>query len=205
MNYLIAGLGNPGPEYANTRHNAGFLVADALAQKAKATFLTERYADVAKLRYRGKNLIVIKPNTYMNLSGKAVRYWMEKENIPLENLMVVYDDLDLPLGTIRLRPKGSGGTHNGLNHIIEILQTENFPRMRIGIGSNFPKGMQVDYVLGRWTREEEQVMLKVIPEAAEAVLMWINIGIQRTMNHINKKQDKPNDLDTLPSNSSPEK
>lgn len=141
----------------------------------------------------------------MNLSGKAIRYWMEKENIPLENLMVVYDDLDLPLGTIRLRPKGSGGTHNGLNHIIEILQTENFPRMRIGIGSNFPKGMQVDYVLGRWTREEEQVMLKVIPEAAEAVLMWINIGIQRTMNHINKKQDKPNDLDTLPPNTSSEK
>lgn len=205
MNYLIAGLGNPEPEYANTRHNAGFLVADALAQKAKATFLTDRYADVAKLRYRGKNLIVIKPNTYMNLSGKAVRYWMEKENIPLENLLVVYDDLDLPLGTIRLRPKGSGGTHNGLNHIIEILQTENFPRMRIGIGSNFPKGMQVDYVLGRWTREEEQVMLKVIPEAAEAVLMWINIGIQRTMNHINKKQDKPNDLDTLPPNTSSEK
>ncbi|MEJ5302605.1 MAG: aminoacyl-tRNA hydrolase [Bacteroidales bacterium] len=205
MNYLIAGLGNPGPEYANTRHNAGFLVADALAQKAKATFITDRYADVAKLRYRGKNLIIIKPNTYMNLSGKAIRYWMEKENIPLENLMVVYDDLDLPLGTIRLRPKGSGGTHNGLNHIIEILQTENFPRMRIGIGSNFPKGMQVDYVLGRWTREEEQVMLKVIPEAAEAVLMWINIGIQRTMNHINKKQDKPNDLDTLPPNTSSEK
>lgn len=204
MNYLIAGLGNPGPEYANTRHNAGFIVADALAQKAKVSFLTDRYADVAKLRYRGKNLTIIKPNTYMNLSGKAVRYWMEKENIPLENLLVVYDDLDLPLGTVRLRPKGSGGTHNGLNHIIEILQTDNFPRMRIGIGSNFPKGMQVDYVLGRWSREEEQVMLKVIPEAAEATLMWINIGIQRTMNHINKKHDKPKDLDTLPPNNSPE-
>lgn len=193
MNYLIAGLGNPGPEYANTRHNAGFLVADALAQKAKANFTTDRYADVAKLRYRGKNLIVIKPNTYMNLSGKAVRYWMEKENIPPENLMVVYDDLDLPIGAIRLRPKGSGGSHNGLNHIIEILQTENFPRLRIGIGNNFPKGMQVDYVLGRWTHEEEKIMLQVIPAAAEAVLMWINIGIQRTMNYVNKKTEKPGD------------
>lgn len=191
MNYLIAGLGNPGAEYANTRHNAGFLVVDALAQKARALFATDRYADVARLRYRGKNLILIKPNTYMNLSGKAVRYWMEKENIPLENLMVVYDDLDLPLGTIRLRPKGSGGSHNGLNHIIEILQTENFPRLRIGIGSNFPRGMQVEYVLGRWTREEESVMLQVIPAAAEAILMWINIGLQRTMNHLNKKQEKP--------------
>lgn len=199
MNYLIAGLGNPGPEYANTRHNAGFLVADALAQKAKATFTTDRYADVAKLRYRGKNLIVIKPNTYMNLSGKAVRYWMDKENIPPENLMVVYDDLDLPIGTIRLRPKGSGGSHNGLNHIIEILQTENFPRLRIGIGNNFSKGMQVDYVLGRWTHEEEKIMLQVVPAAAEAVLMWINIGIQRTMNHVNKKTKKPGDANnTLP-------
>ncbi len=198
MNYLIAGLGNPGPEYANTRHNVGFLVADALALKAKAIFTTDRYADVAKLRYRGKNLIVIKPNTYMNLSGKAVRYWMEKENIQPENLMIIYDDLDLPLGTIRLRPKGSGGSHNGLNHIIEVLQTDNFPRLRIGIGSNFPKGMQVDYVLGRWTREEEQVMLQVIPTAAEAVLMWISIGIQRTMNHINKKQEKPGDTNNTP-------
>lgn len=200
MNYLIVGLGNPGPEYANTRHNVGFLVADALAKKADATFTTDRYADVARLRYRGKNLIIIKPNTYMNLSGKAVRYWSEKENISPENLMIVYDDLDLPLGTIRLRPKGSGGTHNGLNHIIELLRTENFPRLRIGIGSDFPRGTQVDYVLGIWTREEEQVMLKVIPNAAEAILMWINIGIQRTMNHFNKKQYNTEN----PNNKSPE-
>lgn len=195
MNYLVAGLGNPGVEYANTRHNAGFLVVSALAQKLKADFSTDRYADIAKAKYRGKNIILIKPNTYMNLSGKAVRYWMEKENISSENLLVVYDDLDIPLGSLRLRPQGGGGSHNGLNHVIELLQIENFPRLRVGIGNDFPRGMQVEYVLGRWTKEEEKIMLKVIPVAAEAVLWWINLGIQRAMNQINSLKILGNETD----------
>jgi len=154
VKYLIAGLGNPGSEYADTRHNIGFVVADALAQELKTHFGISRHAYTAKARFKGRQLLLIKPTTYMNLSGKAVKYWMDKENIPLENLLVVYDDIDLDTGVLRLRAKGSGGTHNGINHIIETLGRNDFARLRIGIGKDFAKGFQVDYVLGRWTKKE---------------------------------------------------
>lgn len=187
MKYLIAGLGNPGSEYANTRHNVGFLVVDALAQTSGVNFQSNRYADTATFRHRGRTLLLIKPTTYMNLSGKAVRYWLDKENIPRENLLVVADDLDLTPGSLRLRSKGSGGSHNGLNHIIEILGTPDFARLRIGIGSEFARGKQVDYVLGTWTPEEEKTMIPVIRDAAEAILMFVSQGVEKTMNHVNRK------------------
>ena len=148
MKYLIVGLGNIGAEYAGTRHNIGFNVFDALAEASNAVFTTPRYGDVAQVKHKGRTLILLKPSTYMNLSGKAVRYWMEAEKIAPENLLVVSDDIALPFGTLRLRPKGSAGGHNGLKNIAELLGTENFARMRFGVGGDFPKGHQVDYVLG---------------------------------------------------------
>ena len=193
MKYLIVGLGNPGSEYANDRHNVGFLVMDALAIKTNSRFSTERYADVAKVKYRGHILVLIKPNTYMNLSGNAVRYWLEKEKISLQHLLIVLDDLDLPQGQIRLRAKGSGGSHNGLNHIIQVLDTEDFPRLRIGIGSDFPKGMQVDYVLGQWSKEEEKIMKPAILDAADAMLTFVHLGIERAMNIVNTKKNSLTD------------
>ena len=193
MKYLIVGLGNPGSEYANDRHNVGFLVMDALASKTNSRFSTERYADVATVKYRGHILVLIKPNTYMNLSGNAVRYWLEKEKISLQHLLIVLDDLDLPQGQIRLRAKGSGGSHNGLNHIIQVLDTEDFPRLRIGIGSDFPKGMQVDYVLGQWSKEEEKIMKPAILDAADAILTFVHLGIERAMNIVNTKKNSLTD------------
>ena len=190
---MIVGLGNPGSEYANDRHNVGFLVMDALAIKTNSRFSTERYADVAKVKYRGHILVLIKPNTYMNLSGNAVRYWLEKEKISLQHLLIVLDDLDLPQGQIRLRAKGSGGSHNGLNHIIQVLDTEDFPRLRIGIGSDFPKGMQVDYVLGQWSKEEEKIMKPAILDAADAILTFVHLGIERAMNIVNTKKNSLTD------------
>jgi PTH1 family peptidyl-tRNA hydrolase len=187
MKYLIAGLGNPGAEYANTRHNIGFLALDALARKGGTVFQPDRYAEVARLRHKGRILILIKPQTYMNLSGKAVRYWLDKEGISPENMLVVSDDLDLPQGSIRLRAKGSGGSHNGLNHIIEILDTIDFPRLRIGIGADFPKGMQVDYVLGKWTANEEKTMLSVLEQSTAGILAFVTMGINQAMNIVNKK------------------
>ncbi|GAB6279376.1 MAG: aminoacyl-tRNA hydrolase [Lentimicrobium sp.] len=191
MKYLIVGLGNPGDEYANTRHNVGFLVLDCLANKVGGHFSTERYAELNKIKYKSHILILVKPNTYMNLSGNAVRYWLEKENVTLENLLIVLDDIDLPQGQIRLKAKGSGGSHNGLNHVIQTLGTEDFPRLRIGIGSNFPRGMQVDYVLGKWSIEEEKIMKPVIFEAADAILSFVNLGIEKTMNTINTRKNSP--------------
>ncbi|KUK60442.1 MAG: Peptidyl-tRNA hydrolase [Bacteroidetes bacterium 38_7] len=191
MKYLIVGLGNPGDEYANTRHNVGFLVLDCLASKIGGHFSTKRYAELNKIKYKSHVLILVKPNTYMNLSGYAVRYWLKKENVTLENLLIVLDDIDLPQGQIRLKAKGSGGSHNGLNHVIQTLGTEDFPRLRIGIGSDFPRGMQVDYVLGRWSIEEEKMMKPVIFEAADAILSFVNLGIEKTMNMINTKKNSP--------------
>ncbi len=187
MKYLIAGLGNPGAEYANTRHNIGFVAADALVQDLNDKFELERHAWVARPKFRARQLVVIKPTTYMNLSGKAVRYWMEKENIPVENLLVVFDDLDLDTGVLRLRPKGSGGTHNGMNDIISVLGRNDFARLRIGIGNDFARGYQVDYVLGKWTRQEEKIMLDNIPTAVEMIKSFIFSGAQQTMNRYNKK------------------
>lgn len=187
MKYLIAGLGNIGKEYANTRHNIGFIILDALAEEEKIPFSSDRYADVARFKTRGKQFILIKPTTYMNLSGKAVSYWMQKENIPLENLLVVVDDLALDLGTIRIRPKGGDGGHNGLIDIISSLNTVDFTRLRFGIGSNFPKGFQVDYVLGKWTADEEKALQPKMKCAVDIIKSFGIHGLQNTMNLYNKK------------------
>jgi PTH1 family peptidyl-tRNA hydrolase len=189
VKYLIAGLGNPGSEYANTRHNIGFVTLDALARDLKTEFGIGRHAYVAKARLKGRQLVLLKPTSYMNLSGKAVKYWLDKENIPVENLLVVYDDIDLDTGVLRLRAKGSGGTHNGMNHIIETLGRNDFARLRIGIGKDFAKGFQVDYVLGQWTKREEEIMLEKIPVAVEMIKSFIFLGVQRTMNLFNTKEN----------------
>ena len=187
MKYLIAGLGNIGAEYANTRHNIGFIVLDALARDLKTNFEIDRHAFLAKGRVKGRQLVLIKPTTYMNLSGKAIRYWLDKENIPFENLLVVTDEIDLDAGVLRMRTKGSGGSHNGMNHIIEIMGRSDFNRLRIGIGKDFAKGFQVDYVLGQWTKAEEKIMLEKIPIAAEIIKSFVFAGPQQTMNQFNTK------------------
>ncbi|MEI6884689.1 MAG: aminoacyl-tRNA hydrolase [Bacteroidota bacterium] len=189
MKYLIVGLGNIGDEYADTRHNIGFIVADALAQEGNAVFKTDRYAAVTRLSVKGRTMVVIKPSTYMNLSGKAVRYWMQKEEILLENILVLVDDLALPLGALRMRKKGSDGGHNGLISIIEILGSTDFTRVRFGIGNDFAKGYQVDYVLGRWTSEETKVLVPRIKETVEMIKSFVLIGPDRTMNVFNKRGD----------------
>jgi len=187
MKYLIAGLGNIGDEYANTRHNIGFIVLDALAQELKTSFTIQRHANQAEARLKGRQLVLVKPTTYMNLSGKAVKYWLDKENIPIENFLVVVDDLDLDTGVLRLRPKGSGGTHNGMNHIIETLGHNDFARLRVGIGKDFAKGFQIDYVLGKWTKAEEKIMMEKIPLAVEMIKSFILAGTQTTMNQYNNR------------------
>jgi PTH1 family peptidyl-tRNA hydrolase len=187
MKYLIIGLGNIGDEYANTRHNIGFIAADALAASGKAVFETGRYASVARMTLKGRQMVIIKPTTYMNLSGKAVRYWMQKEEIDKENILVIVDDLALPLGALRLRARGSDGGHNGLISIAEIIGSTDFARLRIGIGNDFAKGYQVDYVLGRWSAEEEKILLPRIEVTVELIKSFVLTGIERTMNFFNKK------------------
>ena len=187
MKYLIVCLGNIGEEYANTRHNIGFIIGDALASEFGVKFTTERYASRAEARFRGKTLVIIKPTTFMNLSGKAFRYWLTQENISIENTLVVVDDLDLDTGALRMKSKGSGGSHNGLNHIIEVMGSNDFPRLRVGIGSNFAKGHQVDYVLGRFTHAEEKVFLEKIPQAVEMIKSFVANGATNTMNIYNNK------------------
>ncbi len=187
MKYLIAGLGNIGAEYANTRHNIGFVVANALVEELGGSFTTERLASVARVKYRGKTLIVIKPATYMNLSGKAVKYWLDKEKIPLSNLLVVLDDIALDPGVLRMKKKGGDAGHNGLTDIIEKLGTNEFPRLRFGIGNNFARGYQVDYVLGKWTPEEVKLLTPRVEKAVEMIKSFVAIGIDRTMNAYNNK------------------
>lgn len=187
MKYLIVGLGNIGAEYAETRHNIGFKVLDALAEASNAVFTTGRYGDVTEVRHKGRTLVLLKPSTYMNLSGKAVRYWLEAEKIPLENLLVVSDDIALPFGTLRLRPKGSAGGHNGLKNIAELLSTEEFARMRFGVGGDFPKGHQVDYVLGEWTGEQRAALPERLKVFVDAIRSFATAGCAMTMNFFNKK------------------
>lgn len=187
MKYLIVGLGNIGDAYENTRHNIGFIAADALAASAKAVFETGRYASVARMSVKGRQMVIIKPTTYMNLSGKAVRYWMQKEEIEKENILVIVDDLALPLGALRLRAKGSDGGHNGLISINETIGTTDYARLRIGIGNDFAKGQQVDYVLGRWNPKEEKILLPRIEITVDLIKSFTLIGIERTMNFFNKK------------------
>ncbi|OPZ98446.1 MAG: Peptidyl-tRNA hydrolase [Bacteroidetes bacterium ADurb.Bin408] len=185
--FLIAGLGNIGAEYANTRHNIGFSILDAVAAEEKLSFELARYAHVARFKSRGKQFVLIKPTTYMNLSGKAVAYWLQAENISLENLLVVVDDVALELGAIRIRPKGGDGGHNGLIHIIETLKSENFVRLRFGIGNNYPKGFQVDYVLGAWSDDELKILEPRIKLAASAVKHFGYHGLESTMTTFSKK------------------
>lgn len=184
--FLLVGLGNIGAEYEGTRHNIGFDIADAVAGRHEAFFTTERLAQVARLRMKGKIVICIKPTTYMNLSGKAVKYWMDKESVPLENILVLVDEVALPLNKIRLRPGGSAAGHNGLKSIEETLLTDKYPRLRFGIGNNYPKGMQVEYVLGKWTREELPLVQLKTGKCVEVTETFITAGIERAMNMYNK-------------------
>ena len=185
MKYLIAGLGNFGIDYVNTRHNIGFDVVEKLAADKNVVFTSGRYADVAEFKFKGKTFLLIKPTTYMNLSGKAVKYWMDKENIPLENIVVVTDDLNLPLSKLRIRKNGSDGGHNGLKNIQEILQTNQYIRLRFGVGNNFPNGRQVDFVLGKWEKDEQTAVTETVTKAAEAVVSIIMEGVERAMNKFN--------------------
>ncbi len=173
MKYLIAGLGNIGTEYANTRHNVGFTITEALAGESGISFKPGRYAATATVKVKNRTLLLIQPSTYMNLSGKAVRYWLETEKIPIERLLVVIDDIALPSGQLRMRMKGGDGGHNGLTSIIEYLGTEDFARLRFGIGSDFPKGYQSEYVLGKWSAEELEMLKTRIPEAVEMIKRFV--------------------------------
>ncbi len=202
--YLIAGLGNIGAEYAGTRHNIGFMVADRLAEDAGAVFKVDRLGSVAEISYRGSKLILLKPSTYMNLSGKAVSYWMQKENIQKENLMVICDDLALPVGTVRMRKKGSDGGHNGLANINQILGTSDYCRIRVGIGNGFPRGGQVDYVLGRFEGEEAANLPEVLKRAAQGVKDFTFMGADRAMNICNTDPKKSEPKESKPKESGSE-
>ncbi|OMP32023.1 aminoacyl-tRNA hydrolase [Mangrovimonas sp. DI 80] len=185
--FLIVGLGNIGEKYAETRHNIGFKVLDFLAKKEALTFETQKLGDIAIYKFKGRQFILLKPNTYMNLSGKAVQYWLTKENIPLENLLVITDDLNLPFGSIRLKTKGSDGGHNGLKDIQDKLQTTNYNRFRFGISDAFAKGRQVDYVLGEWTPEETEKLPERLEKSTELITSFGLAGVNNTMNTFNGK------------------
>lgn len=187
MKYLIVGLGNIGPEYQDTRHNIGFNVLDAFAKASNAVFEDKRYGAVCEMKLKGRTLILLKPNTYMNLSGKAVSYWMQKEKVALEDLLVIVDDLALPFGTLRLRAQGSDGGHNGLKSINALLGTTSYARLRFGIGSEFARGQQIDYVLGHWEEEEAERLPALLERSGEIVTLCVLTGITRTMNLFNKK------------------
>lgn len=187
MNFLIVGLGNIGSEYAQTRHNIGFRVLDALAKASNLVFEDKRYGAVTPLKVKNQTLTLLKPSTYMNLSGNAVRYWMNEKKIPLENILVVVDDLSLPFGQLRMRPGGSEAGHNGLKHISSVLGTQQYARLRFGIGNDFPRGGQVDFVLGEFTDEDLKTMDERLELAGEMVKSFALSGIQFTMNHFNKK------------------
>lgn len=187
MKYLITGLGNIGPEYLGTRHNIGFRVVNKLVEEAGAFFSEERYGAIARIRVKNRELIVLKPNTFMNLSGNAVRYWLQKENIPVENMLVVLDDLALPFGILRLKPKGSDAGHNGLKNIAQVLGTQEYCRLRFGIGSDYPRGGQIDYVLGKFPAEELATMPEKLDRASEIIKSFCLAGIETTMNQFNNK------------------
>ncbi|WP_312902784.1 aminoacyl-tRNA hydrolase [Chryseobacterium taichungense] len=187
MKYLIVGLGNKGSEYENTRHNIGFKVADKIAETLEAPFQTTNFGWMADGKYKGRRVLILKPDTYMNLSGNAVRYWMQKENVPLENVLIVTDDLALPFGTLRMKAKGSDAGHNGLKNINEVLQTQNYARLRFGISADFSEGRQVDYVLGTWNEEENAVLPERIEKFAKSSLSFVFAGINNTMSAFNGK------------------
>ncbi len=187
MKYLIVGLGNIGDEYVGTRHNVGFRAVDAFAQKQGAEWADKRYGAIARTRVKNTELILLKPSTYMNLSGQAVRYWAQQEKIPVEHLLVIVDDLSLPVGKIRMRGSGSDGGHNGLKNIASCMMTQNYPRIKFGIGNEFPKGTQVDFVLGQFSDEDNRIIDEKLDYVGEMIKSFCLQGIDRTMNQYNKK------------------
>lgn len=187
MKYLIAGLGNPGMKYTQTRHNIGFEVLDRFVSESSAIFETERHADMAELKFKGRKLILIKPNTFMNLSGKAIQYWLQKEKIPVSNLLVISDDLALPFGTLRLKGKGSAGGHNGLKDIEDILNTQGYSRLRFGIGNDYSKGRQSDFVLGEWSEKEQLLLSERLDQSIKFIQSFASIGLNMTMTALNGK------------------
>ena len=191
MNYLVAGLGNIGAEYASTRHNSGFMVLDAWAQASNVCFKTERYGDMAEVSFKGRKFYLLKPSTYMNLSGNAVRYWMGKLKLPLENLIVVCDDINLPFGTVRMRKSGSDGGHNGLKDIEACLESNDWARIRIGVGNNFSKGSQIDYVIGNFSTDELEAMTEISDRVIEGIKNYSTIGPDRAMNTLNTRHKNP--------------
>jgi peptidyl-tRNA hydrolase, PTH1 family len=191
MKYLIVGLGNIGEEYKDTRHNIGFKVLDAMVLASNAVFTDKRYGAVCQLKYKGRDLILLKPSTFMNLSGNAVNYWLTKENIPLENMLVIVDDIALPLGSIRMRSRGNDGGHNGLAHISTILGTNEYPRIRFGIGNGFRKGSQIDFVLGSWNPEERKVVDERISIVIDMIRSFAFAGTELTMTAFNKAGKMP--------------
>lgn len=203
VKYLITGLGNIGPDYAGTRHNIGFDVVDYLASKFEVQYKSERYGMVGSFKHKGRIFILLKPNTFMNLSGQAVRYWMQKEKIKINNSLIILDDLNLSFGKVKIKSKGSAGGHNGLKNIEELLNTNQYPRLRVGIGDRFGKGKQIDFVLGRWNNQEAPELPNIIKHTAEGVLNFGTIGLERTMNVTNKdvmappkkKKVKPKNLE----------
>lgn len=186
--YLVTGLGNIGPEYADTRHNIGFMVLDAWVQASNAVFETKRYGDIAVLNLKGRNVYLLKPSTYMNLSGNAVRYWLQKLPVPIENLMVICDDINLPFGTLRMRRAGSDGGHNGLKNINEMTGTQEYARIRVGVGHEFGQGGQIDYVLGTMDEEQKQMMPEICKSVISGINDWVFTGIDRAMNVFNAKK-----------------
>lgn len=185
--FLIVGLGNIGEKYQDTRHNIGFSILDTLAKNQEIIFETKKLGDLARFKYKGRTFILLKPNTYMNLSGKAVKYWQTIEKIPLENLLVLTDDLNLPFGTIRIKGQGSAGGHNGLTNINEVLQTQNYARLRFGIGSEYNKGNQIDHVLGNWDETEQENLEERIEKSTKAITSFALAGLGNTMNTFNGK------------------
>ena len=185
--FLIVGLGNIGSEYKNTRHNIGFKILDEVAEEQKVTFETEKLGDVTTFRFKGRTFILLKPSTYMNLSGKAVKYWMDKEKIGIDNLLIITDDLNIDFGMIRLKAKGSDGGHNGLKDIQEKLNTTKYPRFRFGVGAEYSKGRQVDFVLNEWTKEETSLLIERIPVSCNLITSFGTAGMSITMNTFNGK------------------
>ena len=185
--YLIVGLGNIGEKYQNTRHNIGFKILDEVAKEHNVSFETDKLGDVTSFRFKGRTFVLLKPSTFMNLSGKAVKYWMQKEKISVDNLLIVTDDLNIDFGKIRVKAKGSDGGHNGLKDIQEKLATNKYPRFRFGVGSNYSKGRQVDYVLGEWTSDEESQLIERLPKSVEVITSFGTAGLANTMNNFNGK------------------
>ena len=187
MNYLIVGLGNIGVEYANTRHNIGFMVLDAWAQASNIVFESGRYGSTTTISFKGRKFTLLKPSTYMNLSGKAVRYWMNELKIQPENLLVISDDLNIPFGTLRLRKNGSAGGHNGLTNINELIGTQDYARIRVGIGNEFGRGQQIGYVLGEFNEDEKKEIPDICKRVIDGVKAWATVGADRAMNIVNTK------------------